>query len=334
MLEGLESSTCAYVDDLLIVSQSKKQHVTDIVAVLTCIQQARMTLRLEKYHFFQESVQYLRFIFDRVGIRPDPAKTQAILEYARPNNKSQLLSFLGLITFYQSHVPECSDICAPLFQLTRESETFIWGDEEEKAFVQIKNSIAECLPLAYPEQGRPFIFNTDASSVAIFGIIYQESEEKLNVIAMESHLLKAAERDYNTYERELLAIVHTLRKSHYLLYGYELRVVTDHKALEYLYSIDELPPRVERWRIFMQMFKITCISHVKGADNLAADRLSRFTESIIANPESSPLLPPLTISLFNENAYVNVERVLQEIKKWQEEDDQLKTRSHHQETRG
>lgn len=241
-----------------------------------------MTLRLEKCHFFQKSVRYLGFIFDRTRVTSDPNKTAAILEYSKPKNQNQLLSFLGLVTFYREHVPNCSKVCEPLFHLTHGEKPFIWGEKEEGAFIQVKNLIAKCLLLSYPEPDQPFIINTDASSVAISGIIYQKSGNTLNLIAMELRLLNSAERNYNTFERELLAIIHTLRKSHYLLYGTEVQVVTNHKALEYLYSLDEVSSRVERWRLFMQLFKIVGISHVKGLENKAADGLSRFTELIMS----------------------------------------------------
>lgn len=59
VLEGLESFTCAYVDDLLVVSRSKHQHLADIESVLSRIKEVNITLRLEKCHFFQERVGML-----------------------------------------------------------------------------------------------------------------------------------------------------------------------------------------------------------------------------------------------------------------------------------
>ena len=85
-----------YVDDLLIMSKTFEDHVCLLDRLFRKFIDCGLTLSMEKSRFFCESVPFLGFILTREGIRPNPAKLQAISDFPMPRNKQQLQSFLGM----------------------------------------------------------------------------------------------------------------------------------------------------------------------------------------------------------------------------------------------
>lgn len=112
--------------------------------VLHRIADSGMTLRLNKCSFFSTSAKFLGFVIDRDGIRPDPRRAEAIFHYKRPSSRTEVLSFLGVVNYYRTHVPRCAHIAAPLHELTKKTTVFDW-DEAEQASTETQTDAPEPL---------------------------------------------------------------------------------------------------------------------------------------------------------------------------------------------
>ena len=71
----------------------------------------------------------------------DPAKTEAIQDWPRPQNRTEMKSFLGIVKFYRSYIPNCAEIAHPLNNLTRKSVKFKWDEKCEDAYNELKHSL-------------------------------------------------------------------------------------------------------------------------------------------------------------------------------------------------
>mgnify|MGYP000620621369 CR=1 FL=1 len=131
-----------------------------------------------------------------------------------------------------------------------------------------KKIIAREVLLAYPDYEKPFHIYTDASKFQLGAVIVQEDTP----LAFFSRKLRKEQRNYTTGERELLAIVETLKEFQNMLLGFEIIVHTDHKNLTFKNFNTE---RVMRWRLILEEYGPT-FQYVKGEKNIVADTLSRL----------------------------------------------------------
>ncbi|GFQ77335.1 retrovirus-related Pol polyprotein from transposon opus [Trichonephila clavata] len=189
VLGGLSYEAClVYLDDIIIVGRSFEKHLNNIRRVLQKLKEANLRLSPSKCHLFRREVTYLGHIISAEGVRTDPDKISAVKNWKGPTDVHQLRSFLGLCTYYQKFVKDFSTIARPLHKLTEAKQKFIWTDECN-AFNKLKDALTSAPILAYPEAGKQFILDTDASHESIGAVLSQEIYGQERVIAYFSKCL-------------------------------------------------------------------------------------------------------------------------------------------------
>src|SRR6266852_664716 len=136
--EYLDVFYIVYLDDILIYSETKEQHVEDIRKILQKLKEARNKLKPTKCEFHKEKTEYLGFVISPQGIKMDPVKTEAIKEWERPKNVKDIQSFVGFCNFYRRFIEGFSRIAKPLYDLTKKEKKWEWTEKEEKAFEGLK----------------------------------------------------------------------------------------------------------------------------------------------------------------------------------------------------
>ncbi|GFQ87651.1 retrovirus-related Pol polyprotein from transposon 297 [Trichonephila clavata] len=108
--------------------------------VLQCIRDAGLTLNHKKCRFGQRSLKNLGHLVDKDGIRPDPGKVEAVLEFPTPPQAvTQVRSFLGICSYYRRFVHNFADIARPLHELLKQDVKFVWKEEHQSAFIRLKS---------------------------------------------------------------------------------------------------------------------------------------------------------------------------------------------------
>ena len=125
MLSGFDFAV-AYLDDILMKSQSLGEHKEHVHKVFAKIQDYGFKLKESKCYFFMEKIKYLGHIIDRDGRRPDPGRAAAIKDMSAPNNIATLQSFLGLANYYQIFIPNMYDLHALLNELLKKDKLWEW----------------------------------------------------------------------------------------------------------------------------------------------------------------------------------------------------------------
>jgi len=267
----------AYIDDLLVLTSSSwTDHLDKLRTVLQRLQDAGLKVNAKKSFFGRAELEYLGHWITRAGIKPVSKKVEAIGQIAPPTTKRQLRSFIGMVNYYRDMWIRRSHVLAPLTKLVSKEAKWQWGHEQQKAFETIKKIVSREVLLAYPNFDRPFDIHTDASHEQLGAVISQDGKP----IAFYSRKLSDAQTRYTTTERELLAIVETLKEFRNILLGQQLRVYTDHKNLTYKTFNTE---RVMRWRLLIEEYNPE-LHYVKGEKNIVADALSRL--ALVNMPES------------------------------------------------
>ncbi|KAI3655544.1 hypothetical protein MP638_007198, partial [Amoeboaphelidium occidentale] len=197
--------------------------------------------------------------------------------------------FLGFVNFYRRLIPQFATLTQPLTDLLRKDSQFLWQEQQENAFKLLKESFREDLLLLHPQDHKPFIVETDSSDYGIGGVLSQfDDQNVLRPVAFYSRQLNSAERNYEIYDKELLAVHDCFKEwRHYLQGGrYQVTVLSDHKNLEYFMSSKQLTRRQARWSLFLNEFDWV-ITHIPGKLNVKADILSRRPDYHVETEEQN-----------------------------------------------
>jgi hypothetical protein len=242
----LDDCVIVYLDDILIFSKSREEHVTHVKQVLDVLRKEKLFLKMSKCEFGKTSLIYLGHIVGGGELKIDPSKVKVILEWPKPSNVTEVRSFLGATQYWRKFIANFSSIAAPLNAVTSFKQVFQWGGKQQKAFDTLKEkiSLAHTLKekisstpiLALPNLRQPFEIQTDASNYAMGAVLLQHGKP----IYFHSETFNGAMINYPTYDKELYALVQSVKKwKHYLL-GKETIVHTDHQPLQYLQSQTKL----------------------------------------------------------------------------------------------
>jgi hypothetical protein len=152
LLLGDIHSIQLYQDDILITSNGTfEEHAASMERVLETLQQANFTAHLPKCYFGESKLDYLGYEITRDGIQPQPKKVKAILKLNQPKTEHQLRHFLGIINYYRYMWLNRSHMLAPLTGLVIPLAKCKWGDEQQKAFDEIKQKVSKETLLAFPD---------------------------------------------------------------------------------------------------------------------------------------------------------------------------------------
>ncbi|GKD33699.1 putative reverse transcriptase domain-containing protein, partial [Tanacetum coccineum] len=190
-------------------------------------------------------------MIDSEGIHVDPAKIEAIKDWASPKTPTEIHQFLGLAGYYRRFIEGFSKIARPMTKLTQKSVKFEWGEKAEAAFQLLNQKLCSAPILALPEGSENFVVYCDASHKGLGAVLMQRE----NVIAYASWQLKR----------------------HYL-YGTKCVMFTDHKSLQHILDQKELNMRQRRWLELLSDYDCEIRYH-PGKANVVADALSRKERS-------------------------------------------------------
>jgi hypothetical protein len=272
-----------FVDDLLIISSDFTSHMSLLTKVVQTLREANLTINLGKSAFCRKELKYLGYVVDAQGLRTDPEKIEAIKNFPRPTNATSIRKFIGVCSYYKRFINDYSNLSAPLTKLTgsiKGVSKFAWSDEAENAFQKLKDALISAPVLRNPDFALPFNLHTDASDIAIGSFLGQEVEDGEYAVAYYSRTLSKAERNYSVSERELLAVLESVRHFRSYIEGGEFTVYTDHASLKWMMSLENPSGRLARWstELLQYSFKIV---HRKGKHNSVPDALSRVEISAL-----------------------------------------------------
>ena len=228
-----------YMDDLLIFSPDKETHHECTRRVLQCMTELDLHLKLEKCHFATTEVEYLSMIVKPGQLAMDPVKLDGITSWPTPKKVKDVRSFLGFANFYRRFIPDYSNVARPLIDLTKKNLPWSWSSACQNSFDTLKSLFLSKPVLHLPDLAAPFAIATDASKYASGAILLQtDSNGEWHLCSYLSQSFSPAERNYDIYNRELLAVIRALKSWWHYLHGspFPVQIVTDHKNLTYFRS--------------------------------------------------------------------------------------------------
>ncbi|KAL8430034.1 hypothetical protein Efla_001389 [Eimeria flavescens] len=158
------SCALAYLDDVIVFSNTFKEHVTHLRKLFSRATQGSLHFEPQKCRLCHPETRYLGFLVSAEGVRPDSAKTAALEAFRKPINIHRLRNFLGLANYYRRFIQEYARNAKPLIELTHANDKFGWTHSKQKAFDEIKRAVLEVARLAHPRAGKPSVIDCDACS--------------------------------------------------------------------------------------------------------------------------------------------------------------------------
>lgn len=293
-----------YMDDILIATEGTlEQHKPVVWHMLRKLQDNDLYLKPEKCEFHKREVHFLGSIVGEGKVKMDPIKVKALKDWPQPKSVKELRSFLGFGNYYKVFINNYSAITRPLHELTKKATPWHWDDKQQIAFNTLKAMFTSYPILRNPDPDKRFIVDTDASAFAVGATISQDFPDGRHPIAFFSKSLLPAERNYDIYDRELLAIIYAVKAfRHFLLEArHPFLIRSDHKNLTYFRKAHLLSARQARWHEHLQDYHFT-LEHFPGKSNTIADLLSRRKdfEGGVHSPEITLLPDSLIESKINK----------------------------------
>ncbi|KAH9274024.1 hypothetical protein BASA83_003665 [Batrachochytrium salamandrivorans] len=274
-----------YLDDIVVYSENLEKHKEHVKSVLAILSKNGLYCKLEKFHFYQQEISYLGYAISSNGICMDSAKVKALQDWPTPRKLRDIQVLLGFANFYRTLIPDYSNMTCHLTKLLKKDAPFSWGADQEKSISDLKKAFSNSSFLAHPCDSKPFILETDASDFAISGVLSQFDDlDQIRPVAFYARQMNSAERNYEIYDKELLAIVDSFKHWRHLLQGglHPVTVLCDHKSLEYFMSTKKLTRRQARWSLELSEYDFS-ITHRPGKLNGRADALSRQSDHHLEN---------------------------------------------------
>jgi transposase InsO family protein len=282
LFDYLDDFCTAYLDDILIYSDDPLTHYEHVNKVLQRLRDAGLQADIRKCEFGVTRTKYLGFIISTDGIEVDPEKTDVIRHWEEPRTVKGIQSFLGFCNFYRRFIRDYGILSKPLSRLTKADVRFQFDETCRSAFQELKRRLTEAPILRHYDYALETMLETDASDGVIAGVLSQlHPDGNWYPVGYFSKSMASAELNYQIHDKEMLAIVRSFGHWRPELQGssQQIKVYTDHKALEYFMTTKQLNSRQARWAELLAEYSFM-IMYRPGKDNAKADILSRREQDL------------------------------------------------------
>ena len=247
----LNKGVFVFVDDIITYSRTEAEHLELIEWVLSRLEAEGYFANPAKCAFLKDEVNFLGHVVNRAGVSMQQHKVEAVRNWPVLQSVKDVRAFLGLAGFYRRFVEGFARIARPLTDLTQMAynQQWRWGPVEQKAFDALKRALTSAPVLAHPNPQRQWIVQTDASGLAIGGVLSQkQDDDTVRPVAYWSHKFNSAERNYSRHRAG--ADGHRGKATeHWRVYlhgsPHPVLLRSDHKPLVYLNGKAELGMRLK-----------------------------------------------------------------------------------------
>ena len=237
-------------DDLVIYGKMLEEHNKALDAVMLKCQEKNVKLNPDKCIVSCTQIPFFGMLIGAQGTKPDPKKIDGIKKMKRPQDRTQLKSFLGMVNYLSKFSGNLAVLCKPIRDLDKDGIPFVWLPHHQDAFQAVKEEFSKDSCLQYYNEKRSIFIESDASKDGLGSVLVQRptgspdlmldpqkdrdrdlSDLNLKPVCYASKSMTTAESNYACIERELLGVYHALKRFHLYTFGNKVTIFTDHKPL-------------------------------------------------------------------------------------------------------
>ena len=267
-----------WVDDVIVFSKTIAQHMADIELTFYRTSDSNLKMSPEKCKFLAGEIKYLGMIVKSDSFMIAQKKLGTIIDLPTPKTFNNLRSQLALFQYYKKFIPFFNDITSVLSPLMKKNVPFVWTQQHTDAHSLMKELFLEKIKLRLPDPSLPYVIHTDASSHATSAVLHQRVGDDLYPVAFHSQTLDETQLKHSILDKELYALVDSIKRFEFYLSGAPFEVFTDSKVLYYLREAKESNAKLFRYSLLLQGYDFT-ITHLSSSENMVADALSRINSA-------------------------------------------------------
>ena len=294
--------TFVYIDDILVASETREEHLEDLKRVFEILDDNGMVVNRSKCVLGKTSLEFLGYKVDQHGVSPLPERVEAIRRQKRPTTIKELQRFLGMVNYYRRFIKHAAKHLFFLFESLKGKKEkarprkLDWTKECQQSFEAIKEALARAAMLRHPRPNAKLAITADASKFAIGAVLEQRGPLGWEPLGFYSSKLEGKQPEWPPFDRELLAAFKAIRHFRHMVEGRTFTLYTDHDSL-----VPALRKKAEP-HTARQTYQLSCIAefttdiqYLEGKANVVADQLSRPNEESPAEetPADSPEAPPV-----------------------------------------
>ena len=266
-----------YLDDILVFSDTPEQHMEHLRNIFNILAENGLVVNRAKCVLGVSELDFLGFHVNENGIIPLPDKVAAIEATKAPTTIKELQRFLGMIGYYRRNIRSAAHHLDELFEaLVGKPKKLDWTPNRELSFQAVKRALAQAAMLRHPRPNAALALTTDASKVAIGGVLEQRGTTGWEPLAFFSARLRDNQREWPPFDRELLAAFRAIRHFRHLLEGRVFTLYTDHQSLIPALAKKSEPHTARQTYQLSNIAEYTTdIRYLRGKANVVADALSR-----------------------------------------------------------
>ncbi|KAI4293288.1 hypothetical protein PAPHI01_2562 [Pancytospora philotis] len=288
--EWMNVNCMAYMDDIIVYGRTVEEHDRVLREILEQLSRKNLKINMDKMQLRKKQVKFLGMIVDGKGVTRPKEIREEIMNFKIPKDKKELQRFMGAVNYHRRCVINLAEKTAMLTELLKDKASMSeWTEAHTKRFKEIQDEVDQNVIRYHPDYNKQFFLETDASNTGVGAIFYQRGEHgEREIIKPISAKLTDAEKKWGITEKEVYAIVWAIKKLEHYLVGKKFKVITDHKAAEWLRTKEDFGnARIARWIETIQEFNFS-IEYRKGEEMCEADALSRkYEEDVFENKEES-----------------------------------------------
>jgi len=171
-----------YIDDIVVYAHTYEELKTRLEEVFIRLRGANLKLKPMKVKLFQRKIQFLSHRITGEGVAMDPDKISEIVLWHRPKDVHEVRQFNGLCRYYRRYVRNYAQVTAPLHEMTKLGEQFIWTEERDAAYETLKTHLVTAPILALSQDAGSYTLDVNASNWAAGAVLQQEQDGLLRVI--------------------------------------------------------------------------------------------------------------------------------------------------------
>ena len=207
----VEEKVVVFINDMMVAIETEERHDEIVEEVLRRLEENNLFVKLEKCVWKVREVGFLGVIIGEDGVRMEKEKVQGVIEWLVPKSMKDVQKFLRLANYYRWFVKDFATIAKPLHETTRKDKKWNWGERQQKVFEDLKKRFTTEPVLVTPDLDKEIRVEADASDFVMGGVLLMKCEgERWRPVAYISKLLNEAKRNYEIYNKKMLAIIRCL----------------------------------------------------------------------------------------------------------------------------
>jgi hypothetical protein len=272
-----------YVDDIVVASKSKDDHLADLAKTFTNMRDARLCLNPKKCIFSVRQEKILGYMVSHRGIEANPSKIQAIINMTPPQLARDVQQLTGRLAALNRFISKSTERSLPFLKTLRGAKDFAWRPKQAATFASLKQHLSELAILTSPNPSLPLLLYVAALPHTVSAALVQEQDREGTTrqcpVYYVSEVLTTSKCNMTELEKIAYAVVMASRKLRHYFEAFKVRVTSD-RGLSDLFKNPEASVRIAKWAAELSGYHITLEPRTAIKSQVLADFIVDWTEPI------------------------------------------------------